>query len=561
MSGRLTRVLPLLVTLGSVLCLSFFYLLDRIGFSSSHFSPIFQFLLIVDDPDTAWMSLAACLLALIWSRFQLPQTLAGWCAAHPALLCMFSIPALSLGAVFVYHACPFSMDEYAAVFQAKIFAAGHLFAQLPPALMDWFILPGFNGSFLIGSHVSGQVIEGYWPGFALLLAPFSRLGVSWLCNPMLSACALWVMYRITVDLTGDRRAGGWAVVFALASGAFVLNGISFYSMQAHLLANLLFARLMFDLSVRRALLAGVAGSFALTLHNPFPHALFALPWLMAMLFDPRQRRFIFWVALGYLPLLLCIGGGWFWLRIGLLPGSGVSGAASAVVNGVFGWPDLDILNMRAAALAKMWVWAVPGLFVFAAVGAERFWLDRRIRLFTASLALTFGAYLFVHLDQGHGWGFRYVHSAWGVVPIMAGCALARREGRMPEFAAFAGATALLGLVLVLPLQLHQTEWLISHKLEERPAPRRPGNNVYFIDWRDGWYTSDRVQFDPFLRDPDLVLAARGASVDEALIRRNWPQAQRVARGFWGEQWYLGPQDHRRPSAAVSGALAFDLKSP
>jgi len=39
------------------------------------------------------------------------------------------------------------MDEYAAVFQAKIFAAGRLTAQLPPSIVDWLIPPGFNGRF------------------------------------------------------------------------------------------------------------------------------------------------------------------------------------------------------------------------------------------------------------------------------------------------------------------------------------------------------------------------------------------------------------------------------
>src|SRR5258708_28116678 len=34
-------------------------------------------------------------------------------------------------------------------------------------------------------------------------------------------------------------------------------------------------------------------------------------------------------------------------------------------------------------------------------------------------SLTFCAYFFVSLDQGHGWGYRYFHGAFGVIPILA----------------------------------------------------------------------------------------------------------------------------------------------
>jgi hypothetical protein len=93
---------------------------------------------------------------------------------------------IALGTVVVYHDYPFSMDEYAAVFQSKIFASGQIFAQLPRNLVDWLVVSGFNGSFLVASAESGRAIEYYWPGFALVLAPFDFLKVPWLCNASLA---------------------------------------------------------------------------------------------------------------------------------------------------------------------------------------------------------------------------------------------------------------------------------------------------------------------------------------------------------------------------------------
>ena len=69
--------------------------------------------------------------------------------------------------------------------------------------------------------------------------------VPWLCNASLSGLALVLIHRITQEITGDRRAAGWAQLFTVASGAFAADALSYYSMQAHLTANLLFVALLF----------------------------------------------------------------------------------------------------------------------------------------------------------------------------------------------------------------------------------------------------------------------------------------------------------------------------
>ncbi|MGG2305238.1 hypothetical protein ACE4Z6_27835, partial [Salmonella enterica] len=72
---------------------------------------------------------------------------------------------------------------------------------------------------------------------------------------------------------------GLAILLTVASPVFFANGISYYSMPAHLFANALYALLLIDPTPRRAFAAGLLGSIALTLHNPVPHLLFALPWI------------------------------------------------------------------------------------------------------------------------------------------------------------------------------------------------------------------------------------------------------------------------------------------
>jgi len=518
------------------LCVAYFYLLDHFLFSSSHFSPIFRLLLTRYDVKAAWLALAICSLAAVWNRPAPILQLVNFMAQHPFGVAVASTAMLGLGAIVVYHDYPLSMDEYAAVFQSKIFAAGSLVAHVPPTLVDWLIVRGFNGSFLVAS--SGKVMGAYWPGFALLLAPFQFLKVPWLCNASLSGLAIFLIQWITREITGDRHAAGWAMLFALASGAFAADGLSYYSMQAHLTANLLFVALLIRPSGYRALGAGLVGSLALILHNPVPHALFVIPWIAAMAMQRDQRRYLLPLILGYLPGAL-MGFLWLMLRSEIALRGHDLAAINAVGSGVFAWPDASLLNSRAAALVKMCVWAFPCLFVFALLGYTRRRADLRVRLLVWSAMLTFVAYLFVRFDQGHGWGYRYFHSAWGVVPILAGCAMTDKSLANLRLVSFAGASAILSLLLIVPFQMSQIERFISEHLAQLGPPSRPGSNVYFVHPQGGFYVADMIQFDPLLRQRDLLLVSHGSELDAQLIQRNWPNAAKVASGPAADQWYLG----------------------
>jgi hypothetical protein len=537
-------------------CVAYLYALDHSVISSSGFSAMFRFLLR-SDAETAWLEVLICGAALLWNRPAPILRFVDFLSKRAPWVVLFSVALIALGSLGIYHDYPLSMDEYAAVFQAKIFASGHLTARLDPSYVDWMVVRGFNGEFLIVSGDTGRAIAKYWPGFALLLAPFEYLRISWLCNPLLSGFSLLLIHRITSEITHDQRAAGWAILFALGSGAFIADGISYYSMQAHLTANLAFVALLLRPNICRATAAGLLGSLALILHNPVPHALFAIPWLAAIAINPKQRRLLLPLALGYLPGL-CLGLSWVVFRASLATTVHPTGFIG-ITQGVFTWPYADILNIRTASFAKMCVWAVPGLFVFAGLGLLSHRENRQVRLLTASAALTFAAYIFIAFDQGHGWGNRYFHSAWGVIPILAGIGMSNRSQANLRLVSFAGAAAILSLILVIPLQLSQIEKMISSHRAQLAAPRRPGNNVYFVHPRGGFYAADLVQIDPMLRNPDLILVSRGTPLDTEMVLANWPAAVKIGGSAVFDQWYLGADDRRRATGADSD-LHFVLKS-
>jgi hypothetical protein len=548
----LVVLVGLLVT---AIVLAYFYGADNHFFSTRRMSPIFQHLLMADDSKTAWLTLGVCILAACWKTLTPLLKFVDFVGLHVSTVVTATVVLLSLGAVFIYRDNAFSMDEYAAVFQAKIFAAGRFTAQLPPSVVNWLIPPGFNGAFLVASPATGRAMEAYWPGFSLILAPFEYLGIPWLCNAALAGFAVFLVHRITWNVTSDRRAAGWAVLFTISSGAFAAYAISYYSMQAHLTANLLFVWLLLKPTPYRAFGAGVVGSLALVLHNPFPHTLFAAPWIIALARSRNQRQSFYALILGYLPLTFLLGAGWLFMREFVTSGNSGFNVINANINAVFRLPDKSMINIRVAEMVKMWIWAVPCLFLLAVLGRVRRGDDRHVRLLTQSAILTFVGYVFFVFDQGHGWGYRYFHSAWGVIPILAACAMTTRPESSGSLAAFAGTAAILNLVLVVPVQMMQIDCIIARHSAQLPPPRRPGNNVYFIS-DGGFYLADLVQMDPLLRADDLFLFSRSPELDAELRHQNWPTAVLVERSFGVEEWNLGPNDQRQVWTDLPGIKRF-----
>jgi hypothetical protein len=102
----------------------------------------------------------------------------------------------------------------------------------------------------------------------------------------------------------------------------------------------------------------------------------------------------------------------------------------------------------------------------------------------------------------------------------------------------------LSLLIIVPFQLYEIHQVISRQLTQIEVSRRPGNNIFFIHPRDGFYVADMVQFDPEMRNQDLLLVSRGAILDTQLIKLNWPSAVKLDGTPAADHWYLGPTDQR-----------------
>src|SRR5581483_1978395 len=389
------------------------------------------------------------------------------------------------------------------------------------------------------SSPSGAMLSAYWPGFALLLTPFVWLGCPWLLNPLLGGAVLLLVWRLARRLWPQTDAPGWAVLFTAASPAFSVNAISYYSMNAHLAASLCFATLVLE---RRLFLAGAVGSLAFALHNPFPHLLFAIPFIAWLAWQPGRIRAGLRLAAGYAPGLIVLVGGWMWCRARFTAPVETQGGLLAGLEVVrryaFTAPSLDLLVARTMSLAELASWAVPLLLPLAVFGAVRCRANTGARLVALAALLTGLGYLFVPYDQGHGWGYRYFHSAWGALPLLAAGALESTSLAAPVRRLAVGA-ALLSLVLCTSLRFAQVRSFMDAHLSQLPtAAAERGREVIFVDPRRGSYSVDLVQNVPFLDNDRWILLSHGDAQDARFMHAFFPRSRRTLSGPVASLWVV-----------------------
>lgn len=514
--------------------------------------PIFLHLFVAQDYWAGWLMLAILMSAFLVGNKTATDRLIDWLARHPLRTALVVFIALCAGSLLVYHDYPLSMDEYAPLFQSEVFASGHLAAKYPPNLLDWLIPPITQNYFFFVSHNTGQAISAYLPGFALLLTPFTYFGIPWAANPTIGAITLVALHRLAFSLTGDLRTAGWAMLFSLASPIFVVNAISYYSMSAHLLLNVLFTLALLKRTHGWALVAGLVGGLALVLHNPFPHTLYALPWLAWLLYR-REFRQLGWLLLGYLIVALPLGAGWIVFESQLrdaakdvaVHNSSLAETAwhswLALVDKVLTPPNIAMVVFRLIGLLKIWLWSMPGLALLAWAGYRSTKGEAVPRLLLASALLTFFGYFIVPFDQGHGWGYRYFHPAWGTLPVLA--VLALRDGLTNSDRAtlikVIGPIAMASLLLGNALRFYQVDTFIERHLAQIPAQSSTAQTITFIELKGGYYRRDLVQNGPLISNRDLMMVDMGHDRNAAVAYGFSHSAKLIAKGEWGERWSIG----------------------
>lgn len=551
--GAWTRIFVALGVFAGLLCALFILQYTRFPYPPNRLY-VFDYLLRTQDLAGVALVIAIALAAAIPGLQKPALSLVEGIGRHPWTTAICTFIALCAAQLLVAKDHALAGDEYLVLMQSKAFAAGQLSARFPPELVSWVVPWMYADRWLFASASTGAVVPVYWPGFALLLAPFSLLGIPWACNPLLASASLLLIGRLAAQLTGQEQARGWAMLLALASTAFTGMAITYFSMTAHLFLNLAYACLLVERTPRRLLAAGLVGSAALIQSNPVPHLLFALPWIFWIAMR-EGRRALLLLAAGYVPLGIASLGWWIFVRqvqghVWFAPYPAGDDPLDRLGNFLFFWqvqfnrvftePDVSTLAKRAAEQVKLWLWTVPGLPALALAG---WWIGRRepfLRLLGLSLACTVAGFLAVWFDQGYGWGVRYLHPALGAVPILGAAAIVLVRGAALHAALrrYAAPAALLSLLAMSTLRAAQIHSFMEEQLALRPAFDPDRRQIVFVKLDYTHYTQDFVQNDPFLREPVIFMLSRGRAADEALLREHFPGARHARDARYGHVWLL-----------------------
>lgn len=319
-----------------------------------------------------------------------------------------------------------SRDEQMAVFDARIYASGHL--AWPIARAWHFDSAALNMLFMLPISRPAAWVSAYLPGNALIRAVFGLLGDPALANPAMSAAAVLAVWGVARRLWPEADARGDAVLAALLlalSGQVLMTGMTAYAMPAHLLANLVWLWLFLADRRRTDAAAVVLGFVATGLHQPLFHPLFVAPFMALLLWQRRWGRLAFFVV----PYA-AIGLFWLaWPNLVTIPlvtspdshrdvGADVLSRLIDTLGS-----NSENLPMMACNLLRFMTWQAVPLVPLLIAGFWALWRNRRgdgvMLAMAAGLVAPVVVMVLILPYQGHGFGYRYLHQVLGNGVLLA----------------------------------------------------------------------------------------------------------------------------------------------
>ena len=429
--------------------------------------------------------------------------------------------ALALGAMsvawagghWVYQDYPLSMDEFGAEMQAEIFSTGSSRAPVPE---QWRPYAKAMTPIFVSYLPKGEWTSFYLPVYSLL-----RAGAAWI-HPRLPLNALFVGVSVLLVASLARRllpetkeAPLLAALFLATSSQVLVNGMSFYSMPAHLAFNLFWLWLYYRADTGgwgNWIAVAVVGVLAMGLHQFVMHVLFAAPFLFRLV---RKRRWWLSAMMASAYGVGLIGWG-LWLRTSR--GGFSDGFDSGHMASWWGLPSAARSFDQFMSWVQITTWQAPVVTVLAIVAVIRIRsLSSEMKDVATSGILSGFFYIFFLMNQGHGWGYRYIFPVLGNLALLAAfgwCSLKERfeNGRLVAFV----AVGVMGAVLVqLPMRALQARSFIEPFARAHSYLASRDADVVIIDAVGSWYGLDLVRSDPLFRGGPVIMNSNRLTQEQA----------------------------------------------
>ncbi len=434
-----------------------------------------------------------------------------------------------VGTYVVFHNFPLSMDEYMAVFQARIFAAGKIKAAIP---FEWQKF-GLALAPIYSTHNPHDHtwMSSYLPVDSLLRTPLQILGVGCILNPLLAASSIIVLAGVCRNLWPGNLTRMWIAVIILAtSSQFLITSMTAYSMPAYLFFNLLWLYLYTVKTRTASLLLPWVGFFAIGVHHPNVHLLFVAPFFIRLIMEKNLRRVFYWGSVYGAGGLFWIG--WMAMSRNAVVAPGLPGAMA-----YFGVPRLTQLITQLAALNLFLSWQ-PYILVLLIYLFFSNWSKASplLRDLAWGVLLTMLFQLFFLDNQGHGWGYRYCHSVLGNFALMSVAGFYR----MIDLLGTRTSNALLSLSIVLavfiqiPARSWQARSFTSPFYKSASLLASRSESLVILQPDLFWYYWDSVRNDPlFITKPMIFDADRLTASDVALLKAKYTYWQPSFSDFAG----------------------------
>jgi hypothetical protein len=402
-----------------------------------------------------WLLLAAALLVLLScirpaERPHLPVVhRRTWLVIALALLV-----ATSAGHFLVLSGYDLSRDEQMATFDATVFGQGHLVAPLPPFWRDYS--DALNTLFFYPAQPRGAWISAYLPLNAAMRALFGLIGAPWLVGPLMTALGAVALFGCVRRLWPDDREAGFVALVLYAGSAQVLfAGMTSYAMPGHLALDLCWLWLFLRRTTASDLAALVVGFVATGLHQPLMHPMFVGPFVLLLLAERNWQRAAIYIA-GYaaISLFWLWWPTWIWSLVQIGPHvprpEGVD-YFTRLINTVRDRDPMGLPNMIANGL-RFIAWQHLLLVPLMLAGARRYRSDPMIAALAGGMVLTTLAMAVLLPNQGHGFGYRYLHGLIGNGILLAVYGWKTLGEQTGQWRTLLLRTTAAGALVILPLQ-------------------------------------------------------------------------------------------------------------
>jgi hypothetical protein len=438
-----------------------------------------------------------------------------------AVLGLSVVLVCAAGVWLLFGAYGLAVDEHWAQSDAIVIGTG---AGMVPIAEAWRDYAG-----ALQSRFARITPDGWWASEYLPVnAALQYLGGT-LASPLLAGWAVVVAAALARRLLPEQRAAPLLCALLMAtSSQLLITGMTPFAMSAHLAFNLSWLWSFLHRDWRAQIAAMPLAVLAIGLHQAVFFPLFATPFLLEAWLTGRRRAavvqalvigagFVLWSS--YDALLYAV--------LGLQPVTeniGGTGTGTTLLFTRFLWLvtnfSPDNIGLMAMNLVRFVTWQnvlVVPLALFAAIRVVR--EPGPWRAMLVGMGVTTAVVTVLLADQGHGWGYRYLHGYLGSLCLLATLGWYRLS---VEIRTGGAARAVLGAgfalsLLLVPLRAWQAASFVAPYARANAAVAAMDADVVLVDAPRHFFALELLRNDPLLRNRPIRMVA--AALSDAQLAR------------------------------------------